>query len=368
MMQDAAGLAATYATGRRPPGPTPDPEYLLAAARIAQQAKVLKPFMEGLQAADVAVPPAVAMLFVAYRNRTLRLNGRALHTFARILPVLVGSGTPFVVFKGPVQQFLISGDPFDRAAGDIDIVVAREAFDDVTRLLTQSGYRLLPQFEHAWWRDFLGERHLLSVDAKLTPIDLHHLVQQPGSPHPRRPNWFLEQARWVEVTNLALPTLSEPAMVLLCVISIVKGLAHHEPVAAHVIDLARMTRNVAPEKLQAYAAAAKEQRLERAYNFALAAVAAMFGEARDDTGLLLPACRLLPLLFAREEDKADWPKRVFLLWILTDGGLLTRGARFGRELIRASRSETHMRRYEKSWPLPASSPPIPITTQSPERP
>jgi hypothetical protein len=338
----AAHFASRTLIGEAPRAwPSLDAPVLEQAARVAKQNKLLRPFMAGLAASDAPPPAGSLDALETYRRRTIMRNGSGLRTLHKVAPVLAAAGIRFAVFKGPLQQLLLTGDSFDRPASDVDLLVANRDFDRVVGLLRGLGYVLPSECDSQWWRTYLGEQHLFPKDPSLATIDLHHRTQQPGCPSPRRPQALLESLQAVKVGELSIPTLNPASMALLSAISIVKALIHREAAGAHVLDFARMMQSASPQDRQAIGRAAAAQGLARAHDLALQAVDAFCGlRSAGRRPAIVDEATLLAMLLTPDDPAIDWPKRRRLLWYLTDGESLPgRAAHYLKEVGWAGAAE-----------------------------
>lgn len=345
----AVGFFASYGLSgaSRTPPPNLDERLILDAARVAETNKLLRPFMEGLAAAGVTPPPAAEKALSAYRARAVRRNAGAVRTLHKVVPVLKAANIPFAVFKGPVQQLLVTGDMMDRPVSDIDMLVADRDFDRATQVIRQAEFDVLAECDAPWWRTYLGEHALVPRVPGLAVIDLHHRTQQPGCPSPNHPDWMLRDLVEVRMGDLQVPTLNPVSTALLAVISICKGLIHREESGAHALDLARMLSAATNERRAAIKAAALSQGLANSYELALRAADALLDvEEYSSRGFLDNKGDLLGLLLTPEDPGHNWPKRRDILWALTDGrSPPARIIRYGKEIAWAGLAELSLRKY-----------------------
>ena len=320
---------------------------LQAAARIAEQNKILKPFMAGLAAHGITAPIELGDALLAYRNRTIKRNGAAIRTLHKALPALDAAGIAYAVFKGPVQQLAVSGDMLDRPVSDIDLLVSDEEFDRATEVISAIGFYVVGECASDWWRVYLGEHSLAPHERGLLAIDLHHRTQQPGCPSPRHPEAMLQNLVKVRMNDLQVPTLGPVSMALLCAISICKGMIHREACGAHVLDLARMMRAATPARQTEIAMAAANQGLVNTYGMALQVVAAFLGQPLEPgVRPMVSPQALLTMALTPDDPNFEWPKRRWLLWRMMDGGMWSsRVINFAREVAWASAAELSLRRH-----------------------
>lgn len=199
---------------------------------------------------------------IARRKRSLHVqNSVVISLLATVSQALVG--LEFVVFKGPVQQKLLYGTFFHKPAGDVDILVRSSSFDEARRRLESIGLKLPHECSRLWWRYLLGEQHFVHNLKDRPSVDLHHRIQRPGCPSPRRLEWFLEDPMYVDVGGEKVPTLSKQRVALVISLNLVKALYDGESAGSHAFDLARSLALMTSEERICLHEIAKEQGLER---------------------------------------------------------------------------------------------------------
>jgi hypothetical protein len=172
-----------------------------------------------------------------YRGRTASLNAFSLMDTLAIQNTLRSKNLDFVFLKGPVQQGLLYGDHFMKPAGDVDVLVSRSDFAKARDALRSIGYEVAEKSRSRWWVTFLGEQHLTRTTPRLSTVDLHQRLQQPGSPSPRDTDLFLQRKRLVEVAGTKTPFISAQDILLLACISVAKALFNREACAGYVCDI-----------------------------------------------------------------------------------------------------------------------------------
>lgn len=293
--------------------------------RVARINKLLVPVQRGLDRLAVAASPTFRQTALAYRGEALRVNSANLATIGKLVTAFDRAKIAFAVFKGPLQQQTLWGDHFTRPSGDVDVLTSAGQFDAAVRVLLDLGYELPAECATPWWRYFLGEQHLFTPDSRLSVVDLHHRVQQPGCPAPRHLADYVRRAERVPLGRVMVPTLPRIDAALLSSISLVKALFHREPAAGYVVDLALAAAQMPDADRAALTVLARRQRMTATLSFALRCVDRLLGPGAPN-GLPEAANRsvvdddLARLVITPWQDDLDWPRRRQILWELCDGG------------------------------------------------
>lgn len=324
-----------------------------ATAVFADQAvenKLAVLALQGLSAEAARLPPPVRERLEAERARTIQLNTASLLAIRRIVPLLAREGVDALVFKGPVGQASAYGGYFMKPSVDVDLLVAERDFDRAREVLATDGLKLPPMCDTLWWRVFLGEQHLFADDLQRAQVDLHHKLQQPGCPSPRRLRRILEDKTTIVVAGSPVPTLSPVDAILLACMSLAKALTHHEAGGGHAADLAARLLACDGAGLEAVRSAAREQGLANTLTLGLQAARALFGvvtpapgdPSGDRRGLLDRSdADLAVLLLTPSAPAAPWPRRRAILRALCDTPVSHAG-----EIVLAAVSELCRRWYE----------------------
>lgn len=314
-------------------------------ARLVVDNKLGVLVIKGLGREAERLPAPAREALEQARAKTIRANTASLLTLRRILPFLEQAGVQVAVFKGPVSQLGTYGGYFVKPSVDVDLLVAERDFNRARALLAQCGYELPRVCATPWWRNFLGEQPLLHTSSSLGPIDLHHKLQQPGCPSPRRLDRFLDKRRLLPVAGGVVPTVSPTHAVLVACISLAKGLVNRDPAGGHVADIAARLLVLDPAGVAALEAEARQQGLSGTLGLGLQAARALFGvtmeapHARDPLGV--GDAELVRLVLTPHAPSALWPRRRQLLRGLCDGH-----ADFLRELALLVVGELCRRLYE----------------------
>ena len=108
---------------------------------------------------------------VANSQSVLHLIGKQL----RILKVFKENGIPVALFKGPLLAQMAYGEFSLRQAGDIDLLITREHFDQAQAILESLGYEMTPKLTRAQLASHLNNHCEIQFmrDEWFTVVDLH---------------------------------------------------------------------------------------------------------------------------------------------------------------------------------------------------
>lgn len=311
-----------------PISPAPISATPISATNVADIARLNKVAVFLLKAlkrgpAD-AVPAELAGWLDGYRRRTMSMNAACIGDSIAIDRALRESRVDFVFLKGPLQQHLLYGDHFMKPSGDVDILVSPARFGQAREALRAIGYEIAGKSRSVWWVRFLGEQHMVRDDgARASTVDLHHRLQQPGSPSPRDIDGFLRRKREVEVAGVVMPVISAADTLLLSSISVAKAFFNREPCAGYVCDVRASASRLNEAEQQRVLDHAAGQGLADTLLLGLRAADVLLGG--DGTLLSDRATRILARI-----DNADlfhmvmapwlaslrWPQRRHVLWEL----------------------------------------------------
>ncbi len=272
------------------------------------------------------------------------LNRQSLALASEIDALLQAEGIEHLHFKGPLQQLVLYGDPVAKPAGDVDLLVRPRDRLRADACLRAAGLQPMGAEMAAWWSTFLGEQHYQRAPG--APVaDLHHRLQQPGSPSPRNAYAMIDRARSqsFEGRDYAVPLTRD--ICLIAAISVVKALFGHEPCGGYVVDLRAALGKLTAEDLDLLRAEARRQGLAETLELGCHAVEALFGlpSGRWSSGAnplrQVQSDLLLRLVLTPWEPDLPRPRRREVLWALCGRSPL----RFGAEAGRAGGSEVFRR-------------------------
>jgi hypothetical protein len=294
-------------------------------ADIARLNKVAVFLLKALKSAPIgAVPPELPAWLDTYRRRTMSMNAACIGDSMAIDRVLRESRVDFVFLKGPLQQHLLYGDHFMKPSGDVDILVSPAGFARARDALRAIGYEVAGKSRSVWWVRFLGEQHMVREDgARASTVDLHHRLQQPGSPSPRDTDGFLRRKREVMVAGAAMPIISAADTLLLSAISVAKAFFNREPCAGYVCDVRASASRLSEAEQQTVLDHAAEQGLAdtlllglRAADVLLGAAGTMLSDRATRILARIDNADLFHMVVAPWLASLRWPQRRHVLWEL----------------------------------------------------
>jgi len=258
----------------------------------------------------------------AIATKHVAKNAYILHLITSVSDILSAEKIAHIFFKGPLQQKLLYGDFFSKPSADADILVLRENYAEARTLLVESGFILPSNFKNLWWQEFLGEQPLFRDGFMKPSLDLHHRLQQPGSPAPRKLYRFLDNMTSVKLGTREVPTANLVSIVLIAAMNLVKAVYHREPGGAHALDIQAALHMMTPVELSELRSEARLQGLQNTVAFSSRASATIFflSDLYSDGNLDLPIpeTELAGLILAPEENSQYFPQRRRMLAHLCD--------------------------------------------------
>ncbi|AZO04849.1 hypothetical protein EOA27_26760 [Mesorhizobium sp. M2A.F.Ca.ET.037.01.1.1] len=304
------------------------PAPAISAAHVADIARLNKVgvfMLKALARAPAgAAPPGLPGWLDGYRRRTMSMNAACIGDSVAIDRVLRDRRIDFVFLKGPLQQHRLYGDHFMKPSGDVDILVSPASFAEARAALRTIGYEVAGKSRSVWWVRFLGEQHMVREDgARASTVDLHHRLQQPGSPSPRDIDGFLRRKREVEVAGAAMPIISAADTLLLSSISVAKAFFNREPCAGYVCDVRASASRLSEAEQQMVLDHAAEQGLADTLLLGLRAADVLLGASctllSDRAARILARignADLFHMVIAPWLASLRWPQRRHVLWEL----------------------------------------------------
>lgn len=298
------------------------PSNSTAEARRAAAALLARNRLLGLVGdllLQAGADPEVWSAISAFRRLTAQMNGANLLLMRRLFTLLAEIERPVVVYKGVVLQNDLYGTPFARPASDVDLLTHPEDYGSVAAAFQTAGYRLNPHTDTLWWRRFLAEQQFRRGD-EAQSIDLHHRIQQPGCPMPRRPERLITHARMQPFIGGAFLTFDPRHRVLVAAMSLAKSLHHREPAGRYLGDLGHLLTRIPAEDWDALRQEAVDQGLSGTLDLARRCVAAVFGiEVGPSRGHILSEVSDTDLqLMLLAPEQAVWIRRRRLLQAICD--------------------------------------------------
>lgn len=296
---------------------TIDPGHGPAAATLLAQNRMLG-LTGDLLIQTVPTAPVIDIV-QGFRRLTAQMNGAGLLSMRRLMTAMRGLTDPVVVYKGVVLQQHLYGTPFARPASDIDILTRPSAYNTVSSHLQRAGYDLDRHTDTLWWRWFLAEQQFRDSAGSQT-VDLHHRLQQPGCPMPRRTERLIACASPTSFLGGEVLTFRDDHALLVAAMSVAKALHHREPAGRYVSDAERFLRRFSPEDWSRLDKEAIDMGLGRTLDLAVRCVDVVFatippGQRRD----ILPKVSDVALRdMVLAPGQARWIRRRELLRALCD--------------------------------------------------
>lgn len=230
------------------------------------------------------VPNATPDIKAAFRSQALRGLQQAA-ALTTILNAAQQRGLPVLVLKGVALSLLLHGNPSQRAAGDIDLLVPSDRFRMAADLLLDLGYVVDADGPPLDVAD-AGARHIrdLTFIGHGQRIELHRRLYELNT---RLPDDF--ETFWSQRTELALGSVTVATLgpAHLALYLLVHGHGHDWERLRWLVDLALLLRR--PGALAMLLEQARRFRVVRALTQALALIAHLFGPQPD-----MPAPQKVP--------------------------------------------------------------------------
>ncbi|ESQ81417.1 hypothetical protein AEAC466_21545 [Asticcacaulis sp. AC466] len=245
----------------------------------------------------------VQKLFAEDLQKIAFLNSKILQIIQAANRALHDAGIRHAFYKGPLQQKILYGDYYAKPCLDADILVSPKDFKAARGALLDAGFRIPDGYSGLWWTFFLGEQPLLAP-GQLYSVDLHHRLQQPGSPAPRHIIEFLDDVTPVPLGSQSVPTIGLRGIAMVAAMNLVKAVYHREPTGGHALDVLVAMSKMTADGIEETQAQARVQGLAGTLSFAAELAAEVFGVSnplgRDAYKLPLDVARARQLIFAGE--------------------------------------------------------------------
>lgn len=312
--------------------------------QLAGETKTQFLLLQGIERLAVDAPEEVTSRLKELQGLCFRQNMANIASNVRIARILKTHGIETLSVKGVLRSHEVYGRWDIRFAADIDLLVRQSDYRQAGEVLLGSGYWAPVPSSSNWWHHYLGEAPYLPKEATGPIVDLHHKLDQPGTPALNDTETLFKTAVSRKFGELEVKVMEPRAALMLAATSFGKAVRQHEPCLANLHEIAHVRASV-PELsdavLEDYAA---RHNLLRLWRHARGAADALF---RPSTG---KEAGDLVAFVLDDLAKPTWPQRLLhrtrLLWDWTDGEAL-RPVRFARELGRVRAAMISHAAYEK---------------------
>ncbi|MEL7218372.1 MAG: nucleotidyltransferase family protein, partial [Pseudomonadota bacterium] len=308
--------------------------------------KTKTPFLmlQGLRSLEIEVPDQIQERLRELQQLCFHQNMSSVASNVRIARILKTHGIESLSVKGVLRSHEVYGRWDIRSAADIDILVRHKDYRQAGEVLLRNGYWAPVSEKSVWWHHYLGEAPYLPDSANGPIVDLHHKLNQPGTPALKDTDAVFDSSVVRSFGEHELRVIEPRAALMLAATSFGKALRQHEPCLTNLHEIAyvRASRpDLTDESLDQFA---KSHNLLRLWHHARETADALFrpsvgNSSRDDVGFVI-------------QDLAvpTWPQRLLhrtrLLWNWTDGGA-ARPLHFAREFGRVRAAMLSHSAYEK---------------------
>ncbi len=253
-------------------------------------------------------------------------NIRLVYLVKKINDALNIGGIKHYFYKGPIQQKLLYGDYFAKPSLDVDFIVDYQDFDRAGEILKESGFTLGPGCEKLWWKFFLGEQHYFIKELLPLSADLHHRMQQPGCPAPKKIKRMLDNNAKVNLGSTEVDSFNLPMVAIIATINMLKAVYHRTPIGSHALDLAIALNKMSVEELVLLRNEAKIQGLNNSIKFCSRIISKLF-KIEDkyfagDFALPYKDDEIYSIMIEANYTNTTFPKRREVLFLLCDNKIL----------------------------------------------
>jgi len=190
-----------------------DWEYLISTARQHG----LIPLLHRHLSSSLAEIPTAQLERI--RQESIENSQAVLHLIGRLrelLKVFNEEHLPALIFKGPVLSEIAYGENSLRQAGDLDILVQVENFNDAKRLLESLGYEMTPPLTSTQQAAHLGFHCEIQFmrDNRFTVVDLHWSLTPKAFPFVLNPEEWIARGQQVSFAGVPLRTFGLEDLIL----------------------------------------------------------------------------------------------------------------------------------------------------------
>lgn len=312
--------------------------------RLASATKTQFLLLEGLLTLKVPLPTEIEGRLRELQQLCFHQNMASVASNVRIARILQTHGIECLSVKGVLRSHEVYGRWDIRSAADIDLLVRHADYRQAGEVLLTNGYWAPVPETSVWWHHYLGEAPYLPETANGPIVDLHHKLNQPGTPALQDTDAVFDSSSIRNFGEHKLRVIEPRAALMLAATSFGKALRQHEPCLTNLHEIAYVRASkpeMSDDMLDAFA---KRHNLLRLWRHARDAADALF---RPSTG---NGSREDVSVVVQDLAVPTWPQRVLhrtrLLWNWTDGELM-RPLRFGREFGRVRAAMLSHSMYEK---------------------
>ena len=315
-----------------------------SVVKLAAATKTQLLMLQGVDRLGFPPPPPLDAQLRELQATCFQQNMANVASSVRVSRILQTHGIDTLLMKGVLRSHEVYGCWDVRSAADIDVLVRHADYRQAGEVLLKHGYWAPVPVNSAWWHHYLGESPYLPATATGPTVDLHHKLDQPGTPALDNAEFLFASSVVRDFGGYKLKVMDPFASLMLAATSFGKALRQHEPCLTNLHEIAFVRASkleLNDDALDAYAA---EHGVLRLWRHARNAADMLFrpstgnGSLSDIEGVM--------------QDLAlhSWPQRLLhrtrLLWTWTDGGV-TRPARFAGEFARVRASMLSHSSYEK---------------------
>ena len=311
---------------------------------LASATKTQFLLLEGFRALKIGLPADLEARMQELQQLCFHQNMASVASNVRIARILKTHGIESLSLKGVLRSQEVYGRWDIRSAADIDLLVRHADYRQAGEVLVRNGYWAPVPPNSVWWHHYLGEAPYLPDTANGPIVDLHHKLNQPGTPALEDTEAVFETCTIRNFGEHTLRVIEPHAALMLAATSFGKALRQHEPCLTNLHEIAYVRASKPEMSDEALDAFAKQHNLLRIWRHARDAADALFRPSTGNGG------RADVSVVVQDLAVPTWPQRLLhrtrLLWNWTDG-VAMRPLRFAREFGRVRAAMLSHAAYEK---------------------
>ena len=319
-----------------------------ALMRVAKTAKIFG-LLNFEELTDLNSPRLFFEDYLSWRRKCLLTNFANIARSIEVLSVLECAGIDAILFKGPVRSFKVYHDWDSRPSSDVDILVEPANYGAARAALLENGFSSVTPSDSSWWHHHLGETAFLGPNNTGPTVDLHHKVQQPGTPSPRNFSALFASSETVEIAGHQIRTLSAHCDLMLCIINFAKALRSRSPWILYAHELIVCLNNMTVADENEFAEFCAAMGIERLYLYTRRISSLLFRLDEDPMDDQFTDIDLITSAFGGGSRQGLFRTR--LVWQWSDGPLWQRLNNFSLEIAKFMLSEAafHWTRSYAKW-------------------